>query len=709
MFTRLPAPRAIVGLCAAIALLACAAFASSASASAPLGEIAEFGEANGLPAGSEPQDIVAGAEGNMWFTARGATPAIGRITPSGAITEFTAGLKPGSASKPQDITLGPEGDLWFADSSCENDEQLVTILGSPTGGTFTLTFEGETTVPIAYSPSGEAGHNARAILAALNELPALAPSSVEIGAIDFSAGEVESAVRFERGRSCQSVPQMTVDGSGLTGGSSPSAAVTTVKQGEEAAVGRVTPAGTITEFNAGPAVAIGAHITTSDNGTVWLEAAAGGHGDGVATVSPTGTLGVHSLDASFGTGIQAMAPGPYGNIWATTSGFEEVPAIRRITPAGAVTKFTSGLSPAFAPGGIAQGSDGNMWFVDQGFADRTFGIITPAGSISELDPPVGLQESRFLTQPVAPGPDGSIWFGDAGGFIGGVNAVGRLNPSRVVSEFSSGFGSEWLIVSVAPGDDGNEWFLFHTLSGEQGIGRVGTGVAGPATRPPRVTGSLQVGTQKTCGEDRWASWYGEQPEDSTIPSLPAVQWLRDGNPIAGQTSATYTPVAGDLGHSISCRMTVTYPEPLGLTVNAAGPGATVIAQNSGPAGSQGPAGATGPAGSNGSNGANGAAGAEGPQGPAGAAGPQGPAGPAGKVTCTVKKKGAKVNVTCKVKGTSATASSSRRVGWRLDRAGRTYAHGRTGNGRLDLGHLRRGRYLLHVGAASAPATVIVVH
>jgi streptogramin lyase len=699
MLTRLPAPRVIVGLCAAIALLACAAFASTATASAPLGEITEFGEANGLPAGSEPQDIVAGAEGNMWFTAQGPVPAVGRVTPSGTITEFTAGLKPGNASKPEEITLGPEGDLWFTDSSCVREEQIVSLSGIPTGGTFTLTFEGETTAPISASLTPTEVNSQ--MVSALDALPALSPSDVTPG--NAAEGLEDLGLTFAgeaSKRNCENVPQLTADGSGLTGGTGPTATVRTARQGEEAAVGRIAPSGVITEFPTGPDVEP-QHIGTSSNGTIWVTSYATTDLT-LATVSNSGALTKHV------TGVEgnaaSLAPGPDGNVWATTSGAEN--PILRITPAGAVTQFTAGLSPSYAPGGIAQGSDGNMWFVDQGFADRTFGTITPAGSISELAPPVGLQESRFLTQPVAPGPDGSIWFGDAGGLIGGANAVGRINTSQVATEFSSGFGSESLIVSIAPGEDGNVWFLFHTLSGAQGIGRVGTGVTGPATRPPRVIGSLQVGTQQTCGEDHWASWYGEQPEDSTIPGIPAVQWLRDGNPIAGQTSATYTPVAGDLGHSISCRVTVTYPEPLGLTVNAVGPGATVIAQNSGPAGSQGPAGATGPAGSNGTNGATGAPGGTGPQGPAGAAGPQGPAGAPGKVTCTVKKKGAKVNVTCKVKGASASASS---VGWRLDRGGRAYSHGRTANGRLDLGHLQRGRYLLHVGERSAPATVIVVH
>jgi hypothetical protein len=37
------------------------------------------------------------------------------------------------------------------------------------------------------------------------------------------------------------------------------------------------------------------------------------------------------------------------------------------------------------------------------------------------------------------------------------------------------------------------------------------------------------------------------------------RWLRDGSPIAGQTGHSYTPTTGDVGHQLSCAVTVTYP------------------------------------------------------------------------------------------------------------------------------------------------------
>lgn len=98
-----------------------------------------------------------------------------------------------------------------------NEVQTVTINGGPTGGTFTLTYRGATTSGIAYNAS------ASAVQSALTALPSTtAPVSVT-----GSAGGPYT-VTFATGTD---VPQMTADGSGLTGGTSPSVSVATVTAG----------------------------------------------------------------------------------------------------------------------------------------------------------------------------------------------------------------------------------------------------------------------------------------------------------------------------------------------------------------------------------------------------------------------------------------------------------------------------------------------
>lgn len=109
----------------------------------------------------------------------------------------------------------------------QNDVQTVTITGTPTGGTFTLTYGGQTTAAIAYNAS------AAAVLAALVALPNIGSSAN----VDTSGGALPGSavvVTFqgELGNSVQ--PVMTADGAGLTGGTTPAVTVTHTTPGTTA-------------------------------------------------------------------------------------------------------------------------------------------------------------------------------------------------------------------------------------------------------------------------------------------------------------------------------------------------------------------------------------------------------------------------------------------------------------------------------------------
>src|SRR4051794_1920477 len=73
---------------------------------APLGQITEFGAA-----GTNPAQVVAGPDGNLWFSDRNG--AVGQITTAGTVTRFTSGLNPGSAVR--SIAMGSDGNMWFSD------------------------------------------------------------------------------------------------------------------------------------------------------------------------------------------------------------------------------------------------------------------------------------------------------------------------------------------------------------------------------------------------------------------------------------------------------------------------------------------------------------------------------------------------------------------------------------------------------------------
>ncbi|MBI4171863.1 MAG: S8 family serine peptidase, partial [Actinobacteria bacterium] len=96
--------------------------------------------------------------------------------------------------------------------------QEVAIVGAPTGGTFTLTFDGETTAALPYNAT------AAAVESALIALPGVGPT--DVAAFDGPLPGTPVVVGFQQANQ----PQMTATAS-LTGGASPAVVVTTLQDG----------------------------------------------------------------------------------------------------------------------------------------------------------------------------------------------------------------------------------------------------------------------------------------------------------------------------------------------------------------------------------------------------------------------------------------------------------------------------------------------
>lgn len=105
-------------------------------------------------------------------------------------------------------------------SSGVNEVQQFSLLGSPTGGVFTLTFSGQTTAAIAFNASSAA------IKSALESLSNIDLVSVTGGSLPGTAVSIE----FQGTLASTNVPLITAATSGLTGGSI-SASVTTTTEG----------------------------------------------------------------------------------------------------------------------------------------------------------------------------------------------------------------------------------------------------------------------------------------------------------------------------------------------------------------------------------------------------------------------------------------------------------------------------------------------
>lgn len=105
----------------------------------------------------------------------------------------------------------------------QDEIQTVTITGTPTGGTFTLTFLGQTTAAIAYNAAAAAVQTALLALSTLDTGDVTVtggPGPATPWVANFSGGQYDNL----------NVPQMTATGS-FTGGTTPTVAVTTGTEG----------------------------------------------------------------------------------------------------------------------------------------------------------------------------------------------------------------------------------------------------------------------------------------------------------------------------------------------------------------------------------------------------------------------------------------------------------------------------------------------
>jgi hypothetical protein len=117
----------------------------------------------------------------------------------------------------------PAADIAPAQPPCASETQHVAITGTPTGGTFTLTFDGVTSGTIAYNAA------ASAVQTALLAMSNLAPGDVTVtgGPLPGTLVSVAFAGAYEG----INVPAMTGSAAGLTGGTSPAVVVTTTEEG----------------------------------------------------------------------------------------------------------------------------------------------------------------------------------------------------------------------------------------------------------------------------------------------------------------------------------------------------------------------------------------------------------------------------------------------------------------------------------------------
>jgi streptogramin lyase len=198
-------------------------------------------------AGTFPQDITVGPDGNLWFTAgfaatlpgsEGAASKIGRITPDGKIKEFALNFAEGA---PHEIVTGPDGNLWFT---------------RPLGNRIArITTEGVVTNFTVPTPNSR-------------------PDSITLGP--------DNALWFTE-RLADKIGRITTDGRfteyplpTFAGGTRRPAGITTGPDGNiwttellAKSIARITPDGAVSEFPV-PGGATPAGITPGSDGNIWF-------------------------------------------------------------------------------------------------------------------------------------------------------------------------------------------------------------------------------------------------------------------------------------------------------------------------------------------------------------------------------------------------------------------------------------------------------
>jgi virginiamycin B lyase len=238
-------------------------------------------------------------------------------------------------------------------------------------------------------------------------------------------------------------------------------------------IGRITPAGVVTEFALPTAGALPTAIASGADESLWFTEA------GAAKIGRITTSGaIREFTIPSGNAAIGIIAAPDGNVW-----FLEPSKVGRITLTGTVTEIgvpghpksitagpdgavwiaaeffahidtgTLALTPLAGVGfaktvpSFVAGSDGALWFTVTNNTAGPIGKVTLAGARSYFPLPESMQSAGALTG----GSDGALWFTDAM-----VGAIGRITTGGTITEYLTPSSSS--PVGIAAGHDGALWY-----------------------------------------------------------------------------------------------------------------------------------------------------------------------------------------------------------------------------------------------------------
>jgi virginiamycin B lyase len=372
---------------------------------APDGKVTKF---KMLPKGVEPGGLVAGPDGNVWFTFEGGGFAssgggIGRITPKGAVTLFPE--PSGLSGSPFEIIAGPDGDLWFDHAA------IFTPTGQTIGRITTSGQISEFSAGLTDSSAVTnltAGTDGNVWFADESSNPAIGRITPEGQITEFSAGLAPDEYPIIFG------PEPAADGNLFFSANQP----------HRIAVEQITSAGEISRpplgldpktFRVGP-------FTVAADGNLWFRVERHrppvktdrvGGPTAIARMTPSGKVTEFSRclrQLPEFAGPEGLTEGPGGDIWFNTrisgesahSNVASTPAIGRITPDGQITEYRYGLNQYSEPDNLTI-AGGSVWLIDR-----------RSDSIAELKPTNGpantflswvpYRHKQLLVETIVPGP-----------------------------------------------------------------------------------------------------------------------------------------------------------------------------------------------------------------------------------------------------------------------------------------------------------------
>ena len=298
-----------------------------------------------FPANGQPQQIVSGPDGALWFTLASPANDIGRITPDGTTIYYSI---PTSSSFPQGIASVPDGNLWFTEQSAGKVGKITP------SGAITEYSTGGFPTSITAGPDGN--------------LWFTQTNANEIGKITTGGTLTEYPV-----------PTASSQPTGIVAGPDGNLWFTEFNTDK---IGEITTSGTITEYQIPTANSYPVLITPGPDDNLWFTERGANQ---IGRVTTGGAFTEFPLPTA-NSSPNGITAGPDGAIWFT----ELAGKIGRITPSGAITEYATPTGGSY-PEGITAGPDGNVWFTEAG-----------AGQIGRFSVPGVAASPSSLTFPSQP-------------------------------------------------------------------------------------------------------------------------------------------------------------------------------------------------------------------------------------------------------------------------------------------------------------------